>query len=109
MLFEFPLRHLDELHNWIIDANGHHCLDMSFDLRDDQIDLILNVINKVEKFKNNELSFSYDKSSQSIVNHNRIPVIVVRGWGYLSSIYKNDAAKLQDEFAKEIVDRLNTK
>lgn len=107
MVFEFPLKYLDELHYWIVDANGRHCLDMSFDLLDSQVDLILNVINEKDIFKNTELSFSYDKSSQSIINHNNVPVITVRGWGYLSSTFKQDASKLQDEFAQEIVRRLN--
>lgn len=106
-VFEFPLRYYDVLQTWVVDANGRHCLDFSESLTKSQVDLILGVINGIMKFNNKELSFSYDSTTCSIVNHNRIPIITVRGWGYLSSTFNKDAAKLQDEFAQEIVRRLN--
>ena len=105
--FKFPLRYYDDLRTWVIDAEGRHCLDFSESLSASQVDLILGAINGTMKFNNNELSFYYDDSTGKIRNHTNTTIITVRGWGYLSSNFGEQAAELQDEFARNIVKRLN--
>lgn len=106
-VFEFPLRYFADLRTWVIDTEGRHCLDFSHSLSDSQIDLMLGCINGTMTFKNDELSFYYDDTTGKIRNHANATIITVRGWGYLSSTFGEDAGKIQDEFAQEIVRRLN--
>lgn len=106
-VYKFPFE--NHHHGWVYD-DGENFI-FQFEIDDDKMcALLLQVINGKANLKNNELSFRHDCGY--IVSNKDQNVILIRGWGNLTSpnclnFEYEDAMSIQDTLADYIVERLN--
>lgn len=104
-VYKLPLR--DSSVDWVYDANGVFVFQFLGISKENKERLIL-AINGDNCLTNKELSFSHEKG---IIKTNKDQnVILIRGWGHLTSTLKlseEEAANVQDTFAEFILSNLN--
>ena len=124
-VYKLPLRADKYVPSVVWTADGHGALDFVTETKNDiewdelitvkKANQYLNVINGKKKSQFAE-TFVYEDSYIYYKDDNEDlhPVISIRGWGYLIStgglnLSTEDAIKIQDDFGKYIVEKLNEK
>lgn len=115
-LFEkyFPLEFsYDKYGEWCTAANSQLCFQFrpSNDVDEKKIKRIVDVINGVS---NTVFDHEYTYDGNGYVIENGVPLILIRGWGYLTSsgglnLPAKEAAAVQDDLGNYIVERLTKK
>ena len=124
-VYKLPLRADKYVPSLVQTADGHGAIDFVTETKNgiewDELITVknanqyLNVINGKKKSQFAE-TFVYEDSYIYYKDDNEDlhPVISIRGWGYLTNpnglnLSSDDAAKIQDDFGKYIVEKLNEK
>jgi len=103
-IYHFPLVESD---GWVYDQNRNFVFEFTIDLEKIK-EHILNVINGMVNFKNNNLIFKHEDGY--IMYKSNLHIILIRGWGNLTgsmNLSDEEARNIQDTFADFIVERLN--
>lgn len=106
--YKLPLT-LDEQIGWVWDSKDNFVFQ--FETNDIKTqNKIINIINEQKNNKNKSDEFTYIGSG--LIRHKRIPIILMRGWGNLTSpncfnLSPEEACYVQDTFAQFIVETLN--
>lgn len=109
--YKFPL-HADDMGIYIRTANNEMALMFTIRLNND---IIQNIINKLNgKSDRKCIPAEWHIKNGTEVWFDETKVMIIRGWGMLHGIGNNcyrlpeeEAIKIQDEFAKYIIDTLN--
>lgn len=117
---KFPLRLCDGSH-FIFDANNHRVaqfepqFDINGNFKEGYCEFIKDCIDKINgKDVSLEVQFEKENNQIFIINQKE-PIIIIRGWGYLTGtggglgLSHEIAAKIQDEFAEFLLEKLNHK
>lgn len=111
-LYEFPFR-ISEHSNWVYDANNNFIFQFAINNKTTK-EKILNVINS-NLLPTKANVFIYDGGFIYLqIEENRIPIILIRGWGNLTGIgaynlKEEYASKIQDTLAEYIINKLTLK
>ena len=107
-VYELPLSTYDN--TWVYDKDDHFVFEFNYEnMAEELCEKILNKLNGVGDFK---LEVYYDKKSQQIHVSESEWIILMRGWGRLTSpncwgLSDADAMEVQDTFAQHIVEILS--
>ena len=108
-VYKLPFERRLNFDSWIYDQNRNFCFQFE-KYRDNENDLLLQVINGEKKLENKDLIFTHKNGE--IKDNNGNHWITIRGWGNLTSpnclgFSPEEAANIQDTLAEYIIQRLN--
>ena len=109
--YKFPL-HVDNMGVYVRTIDGKMALMFTVSLKDD---IIQNIIDKLNGESNKSSLPEWHIKNGTEVWFDDIKVMLIRGWGMLHAngnggygLSEEEAVKIQDEFAKYVVDTLNS-
>lgn len=109
-VYKLPLRIEEYAPFMVVTSDNKRAFDFLFDNFDNFYEKIIETINGTpHKFDH---KFYYNNYGEILYDGNQI--ITIRGWGYLTGVgglnlSDEEACKIQDEFGKYIIDKLNGK
>lgn len=107
-VYQLPLR-LSKYGSWVYDKKNNFVFQFQIE-NEEKCQLLLDVINEKKILHNTDAVF-YHKDGY-ILTDKGVEVILIRGWGNLTGVGAmnlsgEEAANIQDTFAKFIVEQLN--